>query len=212
MKKFIPYLLLVVCTSYSFGQVKKVEVRLHSIEGYGQHEDFAEQAINLMEKVMNSDEFRNSVIHGDFIRTNGFTNKQLFDKIILAQELEGPGGKDNVIDLRARVLRINSDESQWAGKCELDSRAGTVGIDGNGDGVTAICPQRLKKWSEESNVAELAGHYTHEFMHILGFGHYKFLSRDKWRQKTFVYKIGNLVRDLVDVEMNKQQSNSRTSN
>lgn len=203
MKTTFLTILLLVSNSFAFGQTKKLKVKLHSIEGYGQYEELARKAITKMEKVLNSDEFREGVESGTFIRTNGLTNEQLFDAIILANEKQGPGGLDNVVDLRARVLRIDSDESRWKNKCKIGSRAGTIGIDGNGDGVTAICPQRLEKWGEESNVANLAGHFTHEYMHILGFEHRKFLSSNKWRQKTFVYKIGNLVADLVREEMKK---------
>ncbi|PKG41462.1 hypothetical protein [Psychroflexus sp. MES1-P1E] len=205
MKAILSIFLFFTVIFHSFGQTEKIEVKvkLHSIEGYGQYEDLANQAIIQLEKAINSDEFRQGMIYGNFIKTNDLTNKELFYKIILAHEEQGPGGKDTVIDLRVRTLRINSDESRWKNKCKIGSNSGTIGIDGNGDGVTAICPQRLKKWKEENNVADLAGHYAHEYMHILGFGHYKFLSRDKWRQKTFVYKIGNLVSNLVRKEMKK---------
>jgi len=203
MKTKLLTLLLILIVTYSFGQNKKVEVKLHSIEGYDEYEQFANRAIIELEKVINSDEFKKRVLAGEYIRTNDLNNQQLFDKIILAQEKQGPGGEDNVVDIRVRTLRINSDESKWKNKCKIGSRAGTIGIDGNGDGVTAICPQRLEKWGQENNVASLAGHYAHEYMHILGFGHYKFLSRNKWRQKTFVYKIGKLVSELVRKEMKK---------
>ena len=123
-----------------------------------------------------------------------------------AREVQGPGGTDTVVDLRVRTLNINGNESHWRNNCAIGSRSGTIGIDGNGDGVTAICPQRLELWASQNNIAQLAGHYAHEYMHILGFGHYKrFLSTQTWREKSFVYKIGNLVAELVNQQMNSTQ-------
>ena len=190
-------------TCFSYGQPVKVE--LHSIVGYGQNEDFAKKAAKALEKVLNSEEFKTKMLAMTFLRTNGLTNQQLYDLIMKAHEVQGNGGQDGVVDLRVRTLRIDSDESKWKDNCEIGSRSGTIGIDGNGDGVTAICPQRLELWVKENNVAELAGHYAHEYMHILGFGHYKFLSTQNWREKTFVYKIGNLVSDLVTKQMQAEQ-------
>jgi hypothetical protein len=120
-----------------------------------------------------------------------------------AHETQGQGGTDSIIDLRIRSLRIHKEESGWKDKCELGSRSGTIGIDGNGDGITAICPQRLEFWAKNDNIAELAGHYAHEYMHILGFDHYKKLSTQKWREKTFVYKIGFIVSELIAREIKK---------
>lgn len=187
--------------SYLFAQAPQIRVELHSITGYGQHEQFARQAATMLETVLNSDEFRTRMLALEYERTNGLTNQQLYERIMNAHEVQGPGGLDGVVDLSVRTLRINSDESKWADNCEIGSSSGTIGIDGNGDGVTAICPQRLEMWAAANNVAELAGHYAHEYMHILGFNHHRFLSRQSWRERTFVYKIGNLVSELVSVRV-----------
>lgn len=192
---------MLLMTILSFGQARHLTVRLHSITGYGQNEEFAKKATAALEQTLNSDEFRTRMLAMAFLRTNGLTNQELYNKIMNAREVQGEGGEDGVVDLRVRTLRINGNESKWKNNCEIGSRSGTIGIDGNGDGVTAICPQRLELWVSENNVAGLAGHYAHEYMHILGFGHYKFLSTQSWREKTFVYKIGNLVSELVKTQM-----------
>ena len=197
MKAFFLSLLSFTILSVQ-AQQASVKVQLHAIEGYGNHEEFARKAITALEEVFNSQEFKEAVLSGEYKKTNGLTNEALYDKIMLAKEVQGPGGQDAVVDLRVRTLRITADESKWRKNCEIGSRAGTIGIDGNGDGVTAICPQRLEKWSKEDDVANLAGHYAHEYMHIIGFNHYRLISWDSWRQKTFVYKIGNLVADLIN--------------
>lgn len=205
MRKNIFVLTLIIIANLSLGQTQHVIVKLHSITGYGQDEEFAQKASKAFEKVLNSDEFRTQMLVKTYLGTNGLSNQQLYDKIMAAHEEQGEGGQDGVVDLRVRTLRIDGDESIWKDNCEIGSHSGTIGIDGNRDGVTAICPQRLTLWANENNIAELAGHYAHEYMHILGFGHYKFLGTQSWREKTFVYKIGYLVSELVEKQMKENK-------
>ena len=201
MKKKFYLLYVLTSITVSFGQTKHITVKLHSIIGYGQNEEFAKKAAIALEQVLNSEEFKTRMLSMVYLRTNGLTNQQLYDKIMTAHEEQGEGGQDGVVDLRVRTLRINEDESKWKDNCEIGSRSGTIGIDGKSDGVTAICPQRLELWVSENNIAELAGHFAHEYMHILGFGRYKLFATQSWRERTFVYKIGNLVSELVKKQM-----------
>jgi len=106
-----------------------------------------------------------------------------------AHEEEGPGGQDGVVDLMVRTLRIDSDESDWRKPC--DKR--TIGVDGAGTGITAICPQKLAKWVKDGRPEYLAAHYAHEYIHILGFHHDK-----KPKDESFVYQIGDTVEDLAE--------------
>ncbi|WP_316846271.1 hypothetical protein [Pedobacter psychrodurus] len=186
--------LISLTTLLSYGQVKVV---LHSVVGYGQNEAFARKAAAALEHVLNSDEFKRKVLDTTFIKTKGYTNQQLYDRIIKAHEVQGEGGQDGVVDLRARTLRVDGDESNWKNNCE----GSTLGIDGTGDGVTAVCPNKLQTWVTQNELNELAGHYAHEYMHILGFDHRNMLRGQKWREKTFVYVIGNIVSDLVEGEI-----------
>jgi hypothetical protein len=201
--KILLMISFLLVTELSFGQTKRVSVKLHSIEGYGENEEFARKAANALEDVLNSEEFRTQMLSLRYLRTNGLTNQQLYETIMKAHEKQGQGGVDGMVDLRVRTLRIDSDEAEWKDNCEYNplTRIRTIGIDGNKDGITAICPQVLNEWAKENNIAELAGHYAHEYMHILGFSHYKWGSRQKWREKTFVYMIGNLVSDLIKKKM-----------
>lgn len=188
-------LIVVTFTAFSFGQEKKVKVKLHDVTDYGDHKPFADKAAQTLEDVFNSEEFKNEVLRGQFNATKGLTNEELYDKIMTAHEVDGPGGQDGVVDLRARTLRIDSDESEWKNPCE----GSTIGVDGAGTGVTAICPQRLVEWSKEDDPAALAAHYAHEYMHILGFSHKRALfSTNGWKRKTFVYQIGDIVENLAN--------------
>src|SRR5687768_2855841 len=193
-------LIVATFTAFSFGQEKKVKVTLHDVTGYGDHKSFAYKAAQILEDVFNSEEFKNEVLNGKFNATKGLTNQQLYDKIMTAHEEDGPGGQNGVVDLRARTLLIDSDESDWKKPCD----GVTIGVDGAGTGVTAICPQRLVEWSKEEDTAALAAHYAHEYMHILGFSHKKVFSTSSWKRKTFVYQIGNIVENLANKTENSR--------
>lgn len=192
-------LMFFVCSSLCFGQNQKVTVKIDSIKDYLGHDDFAYSAAMVLEKVLNSDEFRDRVLGSMFIRTNGMSNQELYDQIMRAHEVQGEGGKDNVVDLRLRTLTLKDDGAGWMQSCEIGSKDGTIGVDGSGTGICAICPQRLELWVAEKNIPDLAGHYAHEYMHILGFNHNRsFITQgSRWRGKTFVYKIGNIVSELA---------------
>ncbi len=169
-----------------------VRVKLHSMTGYEGYEDFAKLAIQKLEMVINSNQFEQEILNGNFSKTNGYTNKQVFALIMNAHEIQGEGGQDSVIDLRIRTITLERDGKKWMKNCKIGSWAGTIGIDGQGDGETAICPQRLSFWKEQSNVASLAGHYAHEYMHILGFSH-----SGRRKSSSLVYQVGNIVERLV---------------
>lgn len=176
----------------TYGQ-QKVTVKLHLMIGYEGYEAFANSALQKLEDVINSETFMQEVLNGNFTETKELSNQEIYDLIIKAQEVQGPGGDDNVIDLRIRTMTLEQDGKQWMKTCELNSREGTIGIDGQADGVTAICPQRLELWGEKNYIASLAGHYAHEYMHILGFSHWDFNKR-----KSLVYKIGDIVEKLIN--------------
>ncbi len=185
-------ILLLFFPLVTLGQEKKITVTLHSIKGYDGHEDFAQKAIAKLEAVLNSTEFEQKVLKGKFKRTNKLSNQALYNTIMQAKEVQGPGGKDQVVDLRVRTITLELDGQKWMNNCELDSNAGTIGIDGKGDGITAICPQRLELWHQRDSIGDLAGHYMHEYMHIIGFSHSWYKKR-----KSAVYKVGYIVRDLL---------------
>jgi hypothetical protein len=178
-----------IWADYAWAQERHVRVTLHRIEGYGAHEPFAHRAAQLLEDVLNSDEFKTEVLKGRFNSTQGLTNLQLYQKIMTAHEEEGPGGQDGVVDLRVRILRIESDESRWKKPC--DRR--TIGVDGAGTGTTAICPQKLIKWATDGRTEYLAAHYAHEYIHILGFHH-----KVAPKTESFVYQVGDIVERLAE--------------
>ncbi len=196
MNKLILLFLTVVFVAASTrvgAQSSKLTVVVHSVEGYGTYKAFALKAASALETVLNSPEFKSKVLNSTFIKTKGLTNEELYKRIMQAHEESGEGGQDGVVDLRVRTLRLTGDESDWTDDCQ----GSTIGVDGAGDGVTAICPNVLAYWAAKNDVADLAAHYAHEYMHILGFDHYNRLRGQSWRERTFVYMIGNIVAELI---------------
>lgn len=171
-----------------------VRVVLHSIEGYGEHEAFARKAIELLEKAVNSEAFHERLLAGSYLKTKDLNNEALFDSIMKAHEGQGPGGEDGVIDLRIRTLQIDGNESNWYKRCH----GNTIGIDGNNDGIAAICPNKLETWAAAGAFGDLAGHFFHEYLHLIGFDHINWRRGQTWREKTFVYQGGFLVKDLIN--------------
>ncbi|MVT08343.1 hypothetical protein [Chitinophaga tropicalis] len=170
----------------------QVSVKMHTLTGYEDYESFAYAACEKLQVVLNSTRFKNAVRQGSFTRTNGLTSQKIWEKIMNAHEVQGPGGKDSVVDLHARIITIEQDGTRWINNCKPGSWAGTIGIDGRGDGVTAICREKLKKFYDTKDTASLAGHYMHEYMHMLGFSHPGFR-----KSRSAVYKIGYIARDII---------------
>ncbi|HMI08362.1 MAG TPA: hypothetical protein VK528_12495 [Flavobacterium sp.] len=171
---------------------QKTTVVIQIMTDYGTHEAFAQQAVAKLEAVINSDEFKQAVLNASFTKTDGHSNQEIYEMIKKAHEVQGDGGADQVIDLRLRTITLEKDGKHWIKNCALSSWAGTIGIDGQGDGITAICPQRLELWAKTNDVAQLAAHYAHEYMHILGFSH-----RGIGKYRSVVYQIGNIIEAMI---------------
>ncbi len=156
------------------------------MEGYGQDSSFARSAASLLEKIVNSDYFKEAVINNKYSRSQGLNSTEIYNRIMLAHEVEGPGGQDHVIDLRLRTINLK-DGKGWMDNCEPGSNAGTIGIDGAGTGVAAVCPQWLRSTAISKDTLSLAAHFIHEYMHTLDFDHIHRAS------KSVPYKIQNIV-------------------
>ncbi|WP_316814480.1 hypothetical protein [Pedobacter nyackensis] len=190
------YVLLGLLTFYSFignSQNRSIKVKIHSIKGYNQFEPFAAKAASLLDSVLNSEEFKTEILDGKFTKKNGLSNEQVYNSIIQSHELQGAGGEDGIVDLRLRTINKDEDHEVWLKRCELNSSAGTIGIDGLGDGIFAICPQRLELWAMSDDTAALAAHFAHEYMHLLGYSH-----NGLFKSRTLVYKVGDIVEAILN--------------
>ena len=216
-------LLIAVNLQLNAQQEQKIRVELEFVDNsYDGYQEFSKTASLYLEKVLNSDIFREYLSNLKMKKKRWKSNLEIYDLIMKGHEkqcLERISFEEavnercpkkninkkykcsirekGIINLKVRTIN-ECDGSDWLNKnCKLDSKMKTIGIDGNGDGVTAICPQRLEKWLKDGRIDSLAGHYMHEYMHILGFSH-KF---PLWKYKSAVYKIGNLVTQLVAREL-----------
>ncbi|MBO9676332.1 MAG: hypothetical protein J7577_23020 [Sphingobacteriaceae bacterium] len=167
-----------------------VKVVIHQMAGYGQDSVFAQQSAVLLEQIVNSPQFWDAVINNNYAHDQNLSSQQILDKIMLAHEVDGPGGSDHVIDLRLRTINNQDDDPIWMRRCEPGSSTGTIGIDGGGSGIAAVCPQWLRSTAQSNQPAWLAAHFMHEYMHILGFRH------PNKKPKSVPYKIHAIIEML----------------
>lgn len=114
----------------------KVSVVIHAATGYGENESFARMAADTLTAVLNSSGFKRAVVNTNFrYHTNGMSSQQIYDTIMKAHEADGPGGTDGVLDLRLRIITLQEDGARWINACNRS----TIGIDGSGTGVSAVC-------------------------------------------------------------------------
>lgn len=179
-----------VITTKMVSAYPHVKVMIRQMTGYGQDTVFAQQSAALLEEIVNSNQFRDAVIQNTYAHDQNLTPQQIYDKIMLAHEEAGPGGTDHVIDLRLRTINSTDDAPIWLQRCQPGSSAGTIGIDGGGSGVAAVCPQWLRSTAQSNQPAWLAAHFMHEYMHILGFKH------PNQKSKSVPYKIHAIIETL----------------
>lgn len=192
MKRIIFFQILCFSIAINTTNAQIVGVAIHEHQGdYALHKDFVEKARIELQAILNSTEFKDAVLAGEFTQTNDLTNEQLFQTILLAHEAEGPGGTDNVVDLRLRSISVEQDGRRWVRNCKPNSWAGTIGKDDAGSGMVATCPYRINNWVTKENVGAMAGHFMHEYLHQLEFHHY-----GRRKSGTAVYQIGDLVASL----------------
>jgi hypothetical protein len=165
-----------------------VGVRVHRMDNYNELESFGNEAAAMLERVVNSPEFARLVVNSEYVNNKGFTSQEIYDRIMGAHETVGSRGVDKVIDLRLRTITPATHSQDWIDACNNI----TVGADGGGSGIISTCPNWISKREKEGNFSYLAGHYMHEYLHILGFSH----PTDSTKLETVPYKIGYIVRDL----------------
>lgn len=132
---------------------------------------------------MNTQDFYQLVTHNSYTENEGKTASQIFNLIMEAKEKKVlPGNQPQVMD-----LRINP--TTRAGCRRL--RKPTLGAHDSGNGFMYTCVNYINEHRSDTAIAEISGHYAHEYMHALGFGH------DNVHETSVPYRIGNLVRLLT---------------
>lgn len=194
-------LILIFLLSVAVGSTKnkpahkapEVRVIIHSMKDYTPYEAFAYATAAKLEKVLNSKEFLDKLMDARLTLDRGRSNREVYNHLMMAHEESGPGGEDGVVDLRLRIVTREADTQEWMDNCKFGSSTRTIGIDGSGTGINAVCPNWLQCWAEKGDTAALAGHFIHEYMHTLGYVHYH-----PWKYKSVPYQIGNIVEAILN--------------
>lgn len=193
--KNITTLILTLLTIQCYCQVSQesVSIKIHDIKGYGQYEEFARKSVEKLQTLLNSESFKNEFTKTKMTQMGGYSKTELLSLIVQANELRGNSEGKNTIDIRLRTMSYEEDGERWMKNCAIGSRAGTIGKEADKSGYTITCQERIKIWAEHENYGCMAGHIMHEYLHNLGFKH-------KWysKRKSFVYKTGDLTRNLIN--------------
>jgi hypothetical protein len=134
------------------------------------------QAFSLMEIVINSEEFKERVIHfpGGFTNNQKLSNEEIYEKLMRGEEL---------LDGEHTLAEMNFDVSRYAKFSKVIGRSypgisNTIEVNGNHYALFAS--------------HEMAGNLTHEWIHLMGFRHTN--SSDL---HSVPYAVGYIMRDLA---------------
>lgn len=140
------------------------------------------QAVNIIKKVINSDEFHDLVLEYNFKNekrfneNNNYSNEEIYQLILLGAEIVGNRQANNTMDVE---LELYEDTSKTIGYTYPHT--------------TRIWMNR--KYFNRYTPAQVAGNLMHEWMHKLGFGHSHKWNKD--REHSVPYAIGYLIEDLA---------------
>ncbi|MFA0964535.1 hypothetical protein AB9P05_22195 [Roseivirga sp. BDSF3-8] len=146
----------------------------------------ARRVVALMNTVINSEEFKEKVLAYDFQDTRYrrsskeayerlSDNQQIYDILMKGNEQESPEGDDHTWQLRIKLGRF---------LFQVGRREGDLIITQN--------------WffRKDGNEAAVAGHWAHEYAHMLGFNHdYEPTER---RDQSVPYAIGHIIEEILE--------------
>lgn len=168
-------------TLSELNKIQKLEVEILATENFTnqEREKFLE-AMDILELVLNSGEFRESILsYVGFRETNGHNNRELYKRIM--------GGRDKFehgddSSLRVHIIKYTN------------YKKNTVGY---------TYPSTIKTWAnfkyhKNFSRADICGNVFHESLHNMGFTHRK---RSK-RNQTVPYAGGYIARDLANDVLN----------
>ena len=139
-------------------------------------------AVNMMKKIISSDEFRDLIINYTFLdkkqfhENSGLSNEEIYQLILLGAETIGNRIANNTMDVE---LELYEDDSKTIGYTYPHT--------------TRIWMNR--KYFHKYTKAQVAGNLMHEWLHKLGFTHA--VKWDKHREHSVPYAIGYLMEDLA---------------
>lgn len=163
-------------------QVEIHEANYYDAEGLAR----LEKARLLLERVVNGEEFQQSVLNHtyqgkkQFVQNDGLSNLEIYQKLRLgAEQFPRVTDVDHSMDLRLELYT-----STWENRTVI----------GYTNPRTSMVFMNTY-FFEKAQTADLAGNMIHEWLHKLGFGHdYEVTTR---RPHSVPYAVGYIVRDLV---------------
>ncbi len=168
----------------TFEPAKPLRVNLGEVNGFSTAErQKLDQAVAIVEKVLNSPEFKKAVLEKtwkgerQFADNGGMTNEQIYEAILQAKE-NFTAEADGEVDLELTIKKFGFFQRNVVGY----TYESTPEITLNRSFFTSYTP------------AEIAGNLVHEWLHKIGFGH-DFKSTAK-RPDSVPYAIGELVEKL----------------
>jgi hypothetical protein len=133
--------------------------------------------MHLLEKVLNTVEFRDRLLAMKFTNNLGKTNLQIYNKILSGSETLS-SETDYEIDIDVQMYHENNRVVGWTKP-------------------SVIWTKLNRKFFNQYNYAEIACNAFHEWLHKIGFDHSS--ARD---HKSIPYSLGYLVEDMIK-EMEK---------
>jgi hypothetical protein len=164
--------------------MKEFKLNIRSIEKYEGYEKKAREAAALFIRVFNSDKFKEQVLGHEwkgkkqFADNQGLTNAQILERLLDGSEIAFEG-RNHAADFHLRAYSKGWPFGSAIGHADADK----------GEIIT--------KWKfiRQSSVEGLAGHYAHEYCHLLGFGHDFDVTNQ--REYSVPYAIDNIVEEFT---------------
>lgn len=155
-----------------------------SLSGFERaHEEKIYKAIEMIKKVIASDEFRRKVLNKkyngkkQYVDNGGLTNAQIYQKLLAGSEMLNPGN-NNTMDIQLEAYTES---------------ANVIGYTKPNILTVYMNTRYLNKRSFGAN--QVAMNIVHEWLHKLGFKHA--YERTANRSHSVPYAIGYIVRDLA---------------
>lgn len=164
----------------------KVDVRYRNFKNCDKEK--VEKAIEILTKVMNSEEFKIRVINftyngsKEFYQNNGMSNPEIYDLLMTGEEQLIPG-IDYTMNFDLTLYRSWNPFSKVKGYTLPDT-------------IRIWIHKKFFRKSSWTPV-DVAANMAHEWVHKMGFGHDYYFTND--RPYSVPYAIGNIVADVANL-------------
>lgn len=150
-----------------------VKVKLFYLNGTPERISKVSKAIYLLERVINSEEFKNKVLSSKFSNCGSLSNKQIFEILLYGRENFKP-----IVDY------------QWDIEVKFYFKRFSRVIGYTLPGISYI--NCNTKYYDKFSPIEIAGNLAHEYSHKLGFDH-----NSANESSSVPYLIGSIIEELA---------------